>query len=71
VEGKSLSNIHQTLDEESIERILRALDGLEYGSVQITVHDSKITQIERTEKHRFPLEKNNSEYSRNSKQKRK
>jgi hypothetical protein len=71
MEGKSLSNTHQTLDEESIGRILRALEGLEYGSVQITVHDSKITQIERTEKHRFPLEKSNSEYSHGSKQKRK
>jgi hypothetical protein len=60
MEGKSLSNTHHTLDQESISRILRALEGLEYGSVQIVVHDSKITQIERTEKHRFPMEKNQS-----------
>lgn len=44
-------------NEEAIERIVRALEGLEYGSVQIVVHDSVITQIERTEKQRFPLEK--------------
>lgn len=43
--------------EEWLQRIMRALDGLEYGSVQIVVHDSRITQIERLEKHRFPLEK--------------
>lgn len=45
------------IDESLVERILRALEGLEYGSVQIIIHDSKITQIERVEKQRFPLEK--------------
>lgn len=57
---------HQSLlgQEESIGRILRALEGLEYGTVQIVIHDSKITQIERTEKHRFPLEKTHSVESR-------
>ncbi|USG66629.1 YezD family protein [Brevibacillus ruminantium] len=43
--------------EEWVQRILKALDGLEYGSVQIVVHDSQITQIERLEKLRFQLEK--------------
>jgi hypothetical protein len=71
MEGIFLSDYHHTLDEESIGRILSALEGLEYGSVQIVVHDSKITQIERTEKHRFPLEKNHSEYNTVNKQKRK
>lgn len=44
-------------NEELVVRILRALEGLEFGSVQIVVHDSQVTQIDRTEKHRFPLEK--------------
>ncbi|WP_241254670.1 YezD family protein [Brevibacillus sp. SYP-B805] len=66
-----MSNTHPALDQESIGRILRALQGLEYGSVQIVVHDSKITQIERTEKHRFPLEKSNPEYGHENKTKRK
>ncbi|MDQ0189585.1 YezD family protein [Alicyclobacillus cycloheptanicus] len=39
--------------DDVIERVLRALDGLEYGSVNITVHDAKVTQIDRTEKYRF------------------
>lgn len=39
-----------------IDRIRNALNNLEYGSVHIIVHDSKIMQIERTEKLRFPLE---------------
>lgn len=38
-----------------IRRILNALDGLEYGSVNITIHDSQITQIDRIERQRFPL----------------
>lgn len=45
------------IDQLWVERILRSLEGLEYGSVQIVVHDSQIMQIERLEKHRFPLEK--------------
>ncbi|WP_067621724.1 YezD family protein [Alicyclobacillus acidiphilus] len=40
---------------DMIERIVQALDGLEYGSVHITVHDAQITQIDRIEKQRFSL----------------
>jgi hypothetical protein len=43
------------LDKEVMEK----LDGLEFGTVQITVHDSQITQIDRVEKYRFPLQKKN------------
>ncbi|MBA4541501.1 YezD family protein [Thermoactinomyces daqus] len=42
--------------DEKIHRIWEALKGLQYGTVLITVHDSNIVQIERTEKHRFPSE---------------
>ncbi|WP_425387187.1 YezD family protein [Alicyclobacillus pomorum] len=35
--------------------MLHALEGLEYGSVNITIHDAQITQIDRIEKQRFPL----------------
>jgi hypothetical protein len=45
-------------DEEVQKQILRALEGLGYGSVEIIVHDSKIVQIERKEKIR--LRKENS-----------
>jgi hypothetical protein len=40
-----------------VAQVLRALEGLEYGVVQITVHDSQILQIERTEKYRFAAER--------------
>lgn len=46
------------LDEEKIKYILSKLDKLEYGCIVITVHDSDITQIDITEKKRFPLVKN-------------
>lgn len=39
-----------------MEKIASLLEGLEFGTVQITIHDSQITQIERLEKHRFPLQ---------------
>ncbi|MEF3303693.1 YezD family protein [Paenibacillus sp. GYB003] len=41
------------LDDVWTERILSSVSGLEYGSVQIIVHDGKIVQIERTERKRF------------------
>ncbi|EPZ45731.1 MULTISPECIES: YezD family protein [Alicyclobacillus] len=48
-----------TLPDDVIQRILRALDGLEYGSVNITVHGAQVTQIDRVEKQRFPLTSHN------------
>ncbi len=45
-------------EAEVVRRILRALAGLDYGSVEIIVQDSKVVQIERTQRSRFsqPLE---------------
>ncbi|WNQ12838.1 YezD family protein [Paenibacillus aurantius] len=34
-------------------RIVKSLSGMEYGSVQIIVHEGRIVQIERTERKRF------------------
>jgi hypothetical protein len=41
------------IDEQWTQRILESIDGLEYGVVQIVVHDGRIVQIERTERKRF------------------
>ncbi len=41
-------------EAEVVRRILRALSNLEYGSVEIIVQDSKVVQIERTQRSRFP-----------------
>ena len=45
-------------EAEVVRRILRALANLDYGSVEIVVQDSKVVQIERTQRSRFsqPLE---------------
>ncbi|AKO94450.1 MULTISPECIES: YezD family protein [Priestia] len=45
------------IDQQWIDRIVQSLQGIEYGSVEIVVHDSQITQIDRLEKQRFPLQK--------------
>ena len=37
----------------TLRRIIDALDELEFGSVEITVHHGRIVQIERREKVRF------------------
>ena len=47
-----------TRDGESIQngvaqQILRALEGIRYGSLEIVIHDSRIVQIERKEKIRY------------------
>jgi hypothetical protein len=47
-----MSNAVQ-LDDVWIERILGSVRGMEYGSVNIIVHDGRIVQIERTERKRF------------------
>lgn len=45
------------LDEQVINKIISLLEELEFGTIHITVHDSQITQIERVEKYRVPLQK--------------
>jgi len=41
------------VDTVWMERIAESVNGLEYGSVVITVHDGRIVQIDRTERKRF------------------
>ncbi len=45
-------------DKDSIEKhILEAIRGIKYGAVQVMVHDSRVVQVEKTEKLRFELPK--------------
>jgi hypothetical protein len=53
------------LDQQVLEKITSLLEGLEFGTIQITVHDSQITQIDRLEKHRLPLQKKINNQSSN------
>lgn len=41
------------VSEDIIREVRHAIEQLRYGSVEITVHDNRITQIERREKVRF------------------
>ncbi|HEY8085694.1 MAG TPA: YezD family protein [Methylophilaceae bacterium] len=41
------------LDKKVLEDISRMLADLRFGSVEITVHENRVTQIERKEKVRF------------------
>ncbi|MFD0712658.1 YezD family protein [Paenibacillus sp. GCM10027626] len=41
------------VDEIWVKRIVDEVNGLEYGSVLVTVHAGKIVQIERSERKRF------------------
>ena len=35
------------------EHIIEAIRGIKYGAVEVVIHDSKIVQVEKTEKTRF------------------
>ncbi|HBH78572.1 MAG TPA: hypothetical protein DDY39_01990 [Nitrospira sp.] len=56
--GRAVSRLEQEArrsyaEQEVEEAILSALKGLRFGSVEITVHDSRVVQIERKEKVRI------------------
>ncbi len=46
-------NDTSAVNEAIVKEIIRAVNSLKYGYVQITVHNSKIVQIDKTEKTRF------------------
>ena len=57
----SLDTPAQDRDLDVKERILRAIQGIRYGSVEIIIHDSRIVQIERREKVRFDADSRNKD----------
>ena len=46
-------NDKSAVNQAILKEIIRSVNSLEYGYVQITVHNSKIVQIDKTEKTRF------------------
>ncbi len=44
---------HTTVDNRVLDEIARALASLRYGSIEITVHDGRVTQIESKKKIRL------------------
>ena len=47
------SDDHPDSISEVDAEVLRAIRNIRYGSVEITIHDSRVVQIERKEKRRF------------------
>ncbi|MCM3760176.1 YezD family protein [Alkalihalobacillus oceani] len=45
------------LEPEKLEKIKNALERIKFGSVLLTIHDGQLTQIDATEKVRFPQKK--------------
>jgi hypothetical protein len=45
-------------NDSKLNEILSAIQNLNYGSILITIHEGEITQLDITEKKRFPLTKN-------------
>lgn len=43
----------QDHEKKLLVSIFRAIKSIRYGSVEITIHDSKVVQIDKTEKMRF------------------
>lgn len=41
------------LNEEQVSNLIEQINGLQYGSVLVTIHDGKIVQIDRTERKRY------------------
>lgn len=50
VEAKIVKENSKRVPIDVAQEILRAVDGIEYGSVEIVIHDGKVVQIECREK---------------------
>lgn len=50
------TNLSYVVTQEVLQELTHAIESLRFGSVEITVHDGKVTQIERREKVRFGQE---------------
>ena len=53
-ENKPASPAATASSEEWTAYVLKKIESLKYGSLQIVVHDGRIMQVEATEKIRFP-----------------
>ena len=59
--AKSHVSAPEILSPAWLEIVRQKVEGLRYGVVQIVVHDSRVTQIERTEKTRLPGQSDSAE----------
>jgi hypothetical protein len=40
-------------NQEAVKKIMEAIENIRFGSVEVTIHESRVVQIERKEKIRF------------------
>lgn len=52
-QSAALKSNSPTQDKQVLDGIAQALTGLRFGSIEIVVHEGKVTQIERKEKFRL------------------
>lgn len=45
--------VTNTISNEVEKQIIDAIQGIKYGAVEVLIHDSRVVQIERSEKTRF------------------
>jgi len=45
--------MNQTVPSDIEQQILNAIANIKYGAVEVLIHDSRVVQIERSEKTRF------------------
>lgn len=57
------------VDQLWLDRILEQVNGLQYGSVNITVHDGRIVQIDRTERTRYDQPSHKQQQAQSEQQK--
>lgn len=57
----TLKNLEGQDDASILREIQAALNGLKFGSVEITVHNGQVVQIERKEKFRLQAQSNKAD----------
>ncbi len=50
---EAMNELKKEIDQKIIDEVVEAIGKIKYGEVVITVHNSKVVQIEKKEKKRF------------------
>jgi hypothetical protein len=53
MDGDGLNLSGDSGNREVVKKIIEAIESIRYGSVELTIHESRVVQIERKEKIRF------------------
>jgi hypothetical protein len=61
----SLNKHEGTRGQPTADQILKAIEGIRYGSIEVIIHNSRVVQIERKEKLRFETPDKTRDYETN------